>query len=88
MLMPALAQAKANEMHCLDGLKQIGLASGLYGSGFSPRFPPVGNLGHVLGRDPALRPDNQWEPELLERYLTRNGKKPITYTGKLVGLPA
>ena len=90
MLLPALARAKAkaNEVYCLNSLKQIGLASSLYSADYGGRFPLVKNWGRAWGSDHALRPDDVWLPELLERYLTRNGNKPTNYTAKVVGVPA
>ena len=44
MLLPALGRAKmkAQQIACLNNLKQIGLASVLYRGDFSDRFPPPG----------------------------------------------
>lgn len=89
MLLPALskAKAKANDAYCLNSLKQLGLASNLYSSDYNSRFPLVKNWGRAWGTDHALRTDDVWLPEILERYLTRNGNKPTNYTVKTTVIP-
>ncbi|MFM7101114.1 MAG: type II secretion system protein, partial [Verrucomicrobiota bacterium] len=86
MLLPALAKArsKANEVYCLNSQKQIGLAVGLYSADQAERLPLVRNWGRAWGGDHALRPDNVWLPEILEKYLARNSNKPTNYSGRVI----
>jgi len=89
MLLPALAKAKAkaNDTYCLNSLKQIGLATGLYSGDYADRFPLVRNWGRAWGADHALRPDNVWLPEILEKYLMKNVNKPTNYSVRVTTVP-
>ncbi len=89
MLLPSLAKAraKANQTYCLNNQRQIGIATSMYASDYSSRFPLVRNWGRAWAGDHALRPDNVWLPEILEPYLVRNSNKPTNYTSKTVRMP-
>jgi prepilin-type N-terminal cleavage/methylation domain-containing protein len=89
MLLPALARAKskAQETYCLNSQKQIGLATSLYSGDFGERLPLVKNWGRAWGNDHSLRADDQRLPELLEKYLSKNGNKPTNYTAKVTAIP-
>ena len=89
MLLPSLAKAraKAHETYCLNSQKQIGLSVAVYSGDFSDRLPLVRNWGRAWGGDHALRTDNVWLPEILEKYLTRNSNKPTNYTSKVSSMP-
>ncbi len=71
LLLPSLAKAKAKgeQTFCLNSMKQIGLAAGLYSTDANDRFPLCKNWGKAWGEDHALRTDKMWMPELLEPYL-------------------
>jgi prepilin-type N-terminal cleavage/methylation domain-containing protein/prepilin-type processing-associated H-X9-DG protein len=89
MLLPALAKAKAKaeRSFCLNSQKQIGLAVMLYAMDFDERFPLCRNWGRAWGGDHALRSDNSWMPELLERYVGNNSGKPTNYTATVRSQP-
>ncbi len=89
MLLPALARAKskANDTYCLNSEKQIGLAVSLYSADYADRFPLAKNWGRAWGTDHALRTDDLWIPELLEKYLMKNGNKPTNYAVKVTSVP-
>jgi hypothetical protein len=90
MLLPILARTKAktNQAYCLNSMKQIGLAVGLYTLDNRERFPLCRNWGRAWGNDHALRNDNVWLPELLQPYLGKNMAKPTNTTPGKVLRPA
>jgi prepilin-type N-terminal cleavage/methylation domain-containing protein len=90
LLLPALSKAKAKseQSFCLNNMKQIGLAAGLYSTDHNDRFPLCKNWGKAWGSDHALRSDNMWMPELLEPYLGKNRKPTNTVLSATNTLPA
>jgi prepilin-type N-terminal cleavage/methylation domain-containing protein/prepilin-type processing-associated H-X9-DG protein len=82
MLLPALgkAKAKAEQVYCLNNMKQIGLAVMMYATDFDERYPLCKNWGPSWGESFKLRNDNMWMPELLESYLGKNTGKPTNGT--------
>ncbi len=71
LLLPALARAKAKSaaIFCLNSMKQIGLAVGMYTQDYKERLPLCENWGKAWGTDHALRTDNMWMPQLLQPFL-------------------
>src|SRR5438045_2007097 len=53
LLLPAISKAKAKseQTFCLNSMKQIGLAAGLYASDQGDRFPLCKNWGKAWGED-------------------------------------
>lgn len=72
MLLPALAKAKAKAQttYCLNNLKQIGLAVGMYTNDASERFPRAKNWGKVWGD--SWKVGERYHYELLEPYIGKN----------------
>ena len=56
LLLPALAKSKskAQEVYCLNNMKQIGLAVSMYGSDYGERFPYCRSWGKAWGVDHPL----------------------------------
>ena len=71
LLLPALAKAKQRGMEtsCLNNMRQIGLAVGLYSSDFNDKLPLVRNWGRAWGASFQLRPDAIWLPEIIAPYV-------------------
>jgi prepilin-type N-terminal cleavage/methylation domain-containing protein len=88
LLLPSLAKAKAKseQAFCLNSMKQIGLACGLYSADYGDRYPLCVNWGKAWGNDHALRSDSKWMPELLEPYIGKLAK-PTNTTPAKVQLP-
>jgi prepilin-type N-terminal cleavage/methylation domain-containing protein/prepilin-type processing-associated H-X9-DG protein len=88
LLLPSLAKAKAKseQSFCLNNMKQIGLACGLYSTDYSDRYPLCQNWGKAWGTDHALRSDSKWMPELLEPYIGKL-QKPTNTPGTKIQLP-
>ena len=84
LLMPALAKAKAKaeQAYCLNSMKQIGLAAGLYASDQNDRFPLCKSWGKAWGDDHSLRAERVWMPELLQPYLIKYDKPTNLATAK------
>ena len=82
MLLPALARAKAKaeQIYCLNSLKQIGLASSLYSGDFGGRIALMKNWGKAWGDGEAL--GSKWMPEMFQPYLMTNKSKPNTTVRK------
>jgi len=72
LLLPALARAKskAQQVYCLNNLKQIGLAVSMYGSDYDQRFPYCKSWGKAWGTDHAL--GTEYLPQLIEPYIGKN----------------
>ena len=89
MLLPALARAKlrSEQTYCLNSMKQIGLAVGLYTGDMNEKYPLCKSWGKAWGDDHALRPDNMYMPELLLPYIRTNIMATNTVTRKSI-LPA
>jgi len=78
MLLPALAKAKAkaDQIYCLNDMKQISLASTLYSADYKERFAWMNNYGkawgdgsgYFVGANPAL----VYMPEMFLPYLGTN----------------
>jgi prepilin-type N-terminal cleavage/methylation domain-containing protein len=85
LLIPALskAKAKAEQAYCLNSMKQIGLAVGLYAGDQNDRFPFCKNWGKAWGEDHALRAEKVWMPELLGPYSLKYEKPTNVATAKL-----
>src|ERR1051326_4906342 len=62
MLLPAISKskAKADQSFCLNSMKQIGLACGLYSHDYDDRYPFCENWGKAWGTDHAVRNDSKW----------------------------
>jgi prepilin-type N-terminal cleavage/methylation domain-containing protein len=90
LLMPALgkAKAKAEQTYCLNSMKQIGLAAGLYASDHNDRFPLCKNWGKAWGEDHSVRSDKMWMPELLAPYVGKLDKPTNTVPIAKATLPA
>jgi prepilin-type N-terminal cleavage/methylation domain-containing protein len=90
LLLPSLSKAKAKseQTFCLNSMKQIGLAAGLYASDHNDRFPLSKNWGKAWGNDHALRSDNMWMPELMEPYIGKLEKPTNTVPLAKAKLPA
>ncbi|MEK7684299.1 MAG: type II secretion system protein [Verrucomicrobiota bacterium] len=90
LLLPALARSKqkALQSYCLNSMKQIGLAVGLYTQDYRDRIPLCRNWGKAWGSDHALRNDNVWMPELLQPYLGKNTAKPTNATNSKLNRPS
>jgi prepilin-type N-terminal cleavage/methylation domain-containing protein len=88
LLLPSLAKAKAKseQSFCLNNMKQIGLACGLYSTDYNDRYPLCQNWGKAWGTDHALRTDSKWMPELLEPYIGKL-QKPTNTPGTKIQLP-
>jgi prepilin-type N-terminal cleavage/methylation domain-containing protein len=88
LLLPSLAKAKAKseQSFCLNSMKQIGLACGLYSTDYGDRYPLCQNWGKSWGTDHALRSDSKWMPELLEPYIGKL-QKPTNAPGVKIQLP-
>jgi prepilin-type N-terminal cleavage/methylation domain-containing protein len=86
MLLPALstAKAKSDQTFCLNSMKQIGLAAGMYSTDFNDRFPLCKNWGRSWGEQYSLRTDPVWMPDLLQPYLGKN-RKPTNAASGLTG---
>jgi prepilin-type N-terminal cleavage/methylation domain-containing protein len=89
MLLPSLAKAKAKseQSFCLNSMKQIGLACGLYSTDYNDRYPLCQNWGKAWNTDHALRTDSKWMPELLEPYIGKI-QKPTNTPGVKIQLPS
>src|SRR5438105_15611824 len=72
LLLPALAKSKskAQEVYCLNNMKQIGLGVSMYGSDNGERFPLCRSWGKAWGDDHRLGAD--YLPQLLEPLIGRN----------------
>jgi prepilin-type N-terminal cleavage/methylation domain-containing protein len=72
LLLPALAKAKskAQEVYCLNNMKQIGLGVSMYGSDYNERFPYCRSWGKAWGDDHRL--GTEYLPQLLEPLIGRN----------------
>ena len=72
LLLPALARAKAKaqQVYCLNNLKQIGLAVSMYGADYDQRFPYCKSWGKAWGTDHAL--GTEYLPQLIEPYIGKN----------------
>jgi prepilin-type N-terminal cleavage/methylation domain-containing protein len=89
LLLPSLSKAKAKseQSFCLNSMKQIGLACGLYSTDNADRYPLCQNWGKAWGTDHALRTDSKWMPELLEPYAGKIAK-PTNAPGTKVQFPS
>ena len=72
LLLPALAKSKskAQEVYCLNNMKQIGLGVLMYGSDYSERFPYCRSWGKAWGDDHRL--GTEYLPQLLEPLIGKN----------------
>ena len=72
LLLPALAKSrsKAQEVYCLNNLKQIGLGVSMYGSDYGERFPYCRSWGKAWGDDHRL--GTEYLPQLLEPLIGKN----------------
>jgi len=72
LLLPALAKSKskAQEIYCLNNLKQIGLGVSMYGSDYNERFPYCRSWGKAWGDDHRL--GTEYLPQLLEPLIGKN----------------
>jgi len=79
MLLPVLARArsKADQVYCLNNVRQIGLASSLYAQDFADRIARMLNWGRAWGPD-HYRIGDKWMPEMFEPYLGPNTARPTT----------
>lgn len=89
LLLPSLAKAKAKseQTFCLNSMKQIGLAVGMYSTDFADRYPLCRNWGKAWGGDHALRNDMVWMPELLEPYVQKQAKPSNNVPAAKITLP-
>jgi prepilin-type N-terminal cleavage/methylation domain-containing protein len=89
LLLPAISKskAKADQTFCLNSMKQIGLAVGLYSTDHNDRYPLCQNWGKAWATDHALRSDSKWMPELLEPYIGKLSK-PTSNVPARVQLPS
>jgi prepilin-type N-terminal cleavage/methylation domain-containing protein len=78
ILLPTLARAKAkaDQIYCLNDLKQIGLASNLYATDYGDRFAWMNNFGRAWGNGVSLtangNPALVYMPEMFLPYLGTN----------------
>jgi prepilin-type N-terminal cleavage/methylation domain-containing protein len=72
LLLPALAKSKskAQEIYCLNNMKQIGLGVAMYGSDYNERFPYCRSWGKAWGDDHRL--GTEYLPQLLEPLIGKN----------------
>ena len=84
LLLPALAKSKskAQEVYCLNNLKQIGLGVAMYGSDYNERFPYCRSWGKAWGNDHFL--GTYYLPQLLEPLIGKNAgtNRPAGSTSK------
>ena len=80
LLLPALAKSKskAQEVYCLNNMKQIGLGVSMYGGDYGERFPYCRTWGKAWGDDHRLGTEHL--PQLLEPLIGKN-----TGTNRLAG---
>ena len=72
LLLPALAKSrsKAQEIYCLNNMKQIGLGVSMYGSDYGELFPYCRSWGKAWGDDHRL--GSEYLPQLLEPLIGKN----------------
>ena len=72
LLLPALAKSrsKAQEIYCLNNMKQIGLRVSMYESDYGERFPYCRNWGKAWGDSYPIGKD--YLPQLLEPLIGKN----------------
>src|ERR1043165_1746318 len=72
LLLPALAKSKskAQEIYCLNNMKQIGLGVSMYGSDYAERFPYCRSWGKAWSDDHRL--GTEYLPQLLEPLIGKN----------------
>jgi prepilin-type N-terminal cleavage/methylation domain-containing protein len=72
LLLPALSRAKikAQQLQCLNNLRQIGLGVSIYGNDYQSRFPYCLNWGKYWGATYQL--GTEYLPQLIQPFVGKN----------------